>query len=866
MDFAGVSLFLSLYFYHVVRIGGENTTANTLEATCSGTPAPDAYLLRSWNFKKIFNGKGQCMPIQLSLEYGFSHGSKLLIEGATLEGNWFSIELKSVLLGDIPLHLSGRPYEEKFIKNSKTNSSSWGVEEFEENWPFYCGKKFTLSIECLKESYKMNVNGIQMREFAHRLPHSIIDALRMNGALVISHVQYAVSSIHPDIFWPNSDNSNATTTQITQNQTNGHDSTASPTDLKGPIFNAFDRDKNLGASNSRNDIVLTSSDFLDIQRSSAFIDKTMAIVDFLTKWPKFLVLTAPKRFGKTSLLSMFRYFFGIPIHTATGGENKILKAQTLEIFQSPKLKIWQNFTELEPFLMSHAVVSFNFGTIMTNSYEDFLSSMKMCIFSAYTEHSYLTTGSELSKFEKEENLAVLNNFGIIGSRDIKEQSGQVLVKLVRRHLRKNSMVFIDDYDKPLIDLLFDSHRHMEETFDPIVVFLEKFIAAIAKNGDNARVLLTGTTKFGGTLSSADNLKFDSIFERPYYANHFGFTYSEVEYLAKKFQKGEEHLDDIERWYGGYSCSDGTKIFRPNSVVNYFHDGAVGHYWKLNSSPFSLRKLSNHPTTQVGFKSLLQTGRAFAMAENDLGLRHIVELVSNCSSSDDICDEWVFKYLLDSGVFSRKVPWFPSEWRPEIEIPNWEVEYQLKREILNPCFLQDVYHINEVSLRIFVEAAAELQPDDKETFQKFVNTLHLVLSVPELSNQEVMRNVVVFSILNSDSQSFVYRNVERIENDDVTMAEEEQNRDLIALFVTKNDVAVVLALNYQDSSSLAVLHEILERRYFEKFYDKRVKRPKDLREVHIGIHFSEDRKTSINYITDPRDPNNLRKRSIKLESE
>ena len=53
-------------------------------------------------------------------------------------------------------------------------------------------------------------------------------------------------------------------------------------------------------------------DFAELRKKNYyFVDKSLFIKDLLDKSPKVLLLTRPRRFGKTLLLSMVKYFFSM---------------------------------------------------------------------------------------------------------------------------------------------------------------------------------------------------------------------------------------------------------------------------------------------------------------------------------------------------------------------------------------------------------------------------------------------------------------------------------------------------------------------------------------------------------------------------
>lgn len=60
-------------------------------------------------------------------------------------------------------------------------------------------------------------------------------------------------------------------------------------------------------------IVIGSSDFIEVVKSSAYVDKTYLIVVFLNINEKVTLISCPRRFGKSTNLSMIKTFLRINV-------------------------------------------------------------------------------------------------------------------------------------------------------------------------------------------------------------------------------------------------------------------------------------------------------------------------------------------------------------------------------------------------------------------------------------------------------------------------------------------------------------------------------------------------------------------------
>ena len=184
----------------------------------------------------------------------------------------------------------------------------------------------------------------------------------------------------------------------------------------------------------------------------------------------------------------------------------------------------------------------------------------------------------------------------------------VLAQAAKRYGRR-AVVLIDEYDKPLLDvldtemtidiegnrlLLEDHHRNILKGFYSI------FKAADA---DLQFVLLTGVTKFSQvSVFSGFNQPKDISMDGRYEAL-CGITEEElhrvfadaIEKLSVKYKYTTEQMKErLKQQYDGYHFSDElTDIYNPFSVLNVFDSNRIADYWFATGTPTYLIRLLNH---------------------------------------------------------------------------------------------------------------------------------------------------------------------------------------------------------------------------------------------------------------------------------
>ncbi|HOD90261.1 MAG TPA: AAA family ATPase [Thermotogota bacterium] len=158
--------------------------------------------------------------------------------------------------------------------------------------------------------------------------------------------------------------------------------------------------------------------------------------------------------------------------------------------------------------------------------------------------------------------------------------------------RERLVLLIDEYDKPILD-----HLHEPEIAQKHRDLLRTFYSTIKDADPYLRfVLMTGITKFtkAGVFSSLNNLYDISYTER--YATMLGYTQEELEQdfreyieegIKQKGQSREEYLEEIRRYYNGFSFDGRAFVYNPFSILGYFKDYWFKNYWFETGSPYFL---------------------------------------------------------------------------------------------------------------------------------------------------------------------------------------------------------------------------------------------------------------------------------------
>ena len=285
-----------------------------------------------------------------------------------------------------------------------------------------------------------------------------------------------------------------------------------------------------------------------------YVDKT-DLVYSLVKEGQIYFLSRPRRFGKSLLLSTLRAYFE--------GKRELFKGLKVDAME----KDWQ----------VHRVFHFDFNGVN------------------FTVPDALTLKIEgyLHDWEKE--------FGITPEVDINLGSRFYrILQAAAEQTGRGAVVLVDEYDKPLLDVLENDPVLLEQNREILKAFYSVFKLADASL---RFVFLTGVTKFSqvSVFSGFNQPKDISMFDK--YEALCGITEEELhtqfaepirEMAVSEGCTEEEIRQRLKRHYDGYHFSKGmTDIYNPFSLLNAFDSKDIRDYWFASGTPSYLIRLMNH---------------------------------------------------------------------------------------------------------------------------------------------------------------------------------------------------------------------------------------------------------------------------------
>ncbi len=395
------------------------------------------------------------------------------------------------------------------------------------------------------------------------------------------------------------------------------------------------------------------SDFKMLRtRNNYYIDKSLYIKDIIDNQSSVILVTRPRRFGKTLNMSMLKYYFDC---TAKNNE---------ELFVG--LKIMEQEEQYTSKLGAYPCIYMTLKDVNDTNYEKMLLNLKTAVVEMYQEHRYLLDSDKIYPEEKEQIKEIL---WCKEDENTLKNSVRQLSKYLNRHYDKPVMLFLDEYDVPL------QNAYVEGYYEEVIKFFKTFYGTTFKDNPYLeKTVITGVSRVAkeSIFSGANNFKVYTVFDNEF-SDDFGITEKEMDKLIKDFEI-QDKKEDIKKWYDGYTIGNLTEIYNPWSILNYLSDRELVPYW-VNTSSNDLIKmtLKNSMVLKEKIERLLQDEELEVYIDQETVIVNIEQNENN-----------IWGLLLGTGYLKVVETVNKSEGLYKVKIPNNEIK-ELFRSIVRNWF-------------------------------------------------------------------------------------------------------------------------------------------------------------------------------------
>ncbi len=301
----------------------------------------------------------------------------------------------------------------------------------------------------------------------------------------------------------------------------------------------------------RTKIDLSISNFSEfINAKNLYIDKTKFIEDVINESNSVVLITRPRRTGKSLNMNMLRTFLDCKEHTA-------------HLFNGLYVASTGSFETVN----KHPVIFLDFKNIRASGYK--MQFKK--IVSDIAEY-YLEEGMIQRKLSMYLDCEILDTNILL-----------YLCEAIYKQYKVKPFILIDEYDKILMDNV------KSDQYDEIKTFLADLLESGLKgNGYLEKAVLTGVMRISkeSLFSGLNNLVVYDIFTPSVYDEDFSLTENEVSELLQN-----DHLPIVRAWYNNIRIGN-SKLFNIYSVMSYLHFGEPDNYWGRSGTMDLLLKLMN----------------------------------------------------------------------------------------------------------------------------------------------------------------------------------------------------------------------------------------------------------------------------------
>lgn len=396
--------------------------------------------------------------------------------------------------------------------------------------------------------------------------------------------------------------------------------------------------------------------FAAVIETGVYVDKTLLIRNLLDKVKGSTTLFCrPRRFGKSLAMRMLQCFFEAPVEGAIPDGRRLFE----------NLAIWSEDDRYRAEQGRYPVIYLSLGSANGASWDEVRERISAVVADEFDRHKYLY--DEFLRFESQKALFERLASGI-ASNDELVRSLAWLSSLLHRYHGTETVILIDEYDKPITEGYLGGFR------DEATRFMRSWLTSALKGTLDLRLAcVTGVQRVSkeSIFSDLNNLTVDTPLNSRY-AEFFGFTDRDAEELAG-YMGMHGRIGEMRNWYDGY-CFGGMRVYNPISTLRYLDERVAQPYWTNTSGNSVITRIFQRADQKLNaqLQALAQGG----VVEAPLNMQAVFGEIDS-----DVSAIWSQLYLsgyLTTGDVDR--PEDPSVYR-RLRLPNREVRYLFDGEFL-----------------------------------------------------------------------------------------------------------------------------------------------------------------------------------------
>ena len=537
-----------------------------------------------------------------------------------------------------------------------------------------------------------------------------------------------------------------------------------------------------------------------------FVDKTSLIKDvFAQNKSEVLLISRPRRFGKTLTMSMFYHFLSI-------NHNKPEDLSShVELFKDTKIFADQEFCQ--QYMGHYPVIFLSLKSVEGINFETAYQKLAEIIYGLVdSQFRFLLQSNELSDGNKRDlqYLLDLDNLEKVSSSVKLQFSLQKLTQFLYQHYGKKAIVLIDEYDVPLAKA--SVHGYYAQMVDVIRGMLGNVLKT---NTYLKKAVLTGCLRVSkeSIFTGLNNISVNTVFSRDVeLATGVGFTKDETIDMLDYY--GLSSFNNIvKEWYDGYNLAN-HEMFCAWDVVKFCaeairlencQDMLPQNYWINTSSNDLIYQFLGYLTKQdaVDMQTLVDGGTISKKIRETLNYEDLKQ-----HESDDFWSMLLYTgYLTVAGHSNFDV----ASSELNLRIPNKSIRNCFKEKIQD-YFTKappQVQKAAKILQSVFNADAEQLRVDIEDALAKFISVRDFSTNAPKEYYYHAFLNGV-FSTQEGVFKRYTSNQEAGNGYSDITILSKDSRTGYILELKYTNDE------NYLVKESKKALTQIEEQKYLEPF--------------------------------------------------
>ena len=341
-----------------------------------------------------------------------------------------------------------------------------------------------------------------------------------------------------------------------------------------------------------------------------------------------LLLTRPRRFGKTLLMNMFESFLNINYEKP--GDTTIHQSY----FKDTKIFEEQKFCK--KYMGQFPVISITLKDVLGDDFESAYLKLAEVVSAKANEFSFLKESPYLNEMEKAKFNLLCDEIYLkkADKQAISYVTSAIksLSLMLYKHFNKQVYILIDEYDVPL------AKAHAKGFHEKMVNLMSSFLGflkdpqkdPLKKTSIISKVVLTGCLKVAknSIFTGVNNLYVNTVADQETeYTGIIGFTKDETQKILKDYEL-DDFSQTVKNYYDGYKFYD-KEMFCPWDVISFIRknfnfkqtgntdDIKPGNYWDKSSSDSALGEYLGYLTDNDNQKMQnLVNGKSISFQLND----------------------------------------------------------------------------------------------------------------------------------------------------------------------------------------------------------------------------------------------------------